>query len=133
MNKRKKNEKSVCFIKRKPYTAKQEDDIFWGKLIAWIFIFSFPIIGLLALGMPGKIKVNLLLWGIFSLLFAFYNLLGLIFKWDHARVCAKNFLKRTYKFDVRNDWTKDDKKDIVFVVVMWSIAGIILLIGAIFH
>ena len=133
MNKRKKNEKSVCFIKRKPYTAKQEDDIFFGKLIAWIFIFSFPIIGLLALGIPGKIKVNLLLWGIFSLLFAFYNLMGLIFKWDHARVCAKNFLRHTYKFDIRNNWNKEDIKDSISVVIVWCILGVASFIVSIFH
>lgn len=129
----KKHKKVVNTIKPKPYTVKQENDIVVGKLINWSFLLSFPMIGFLVWAMSSYIKVALLIWGILSLLFAFYNLLGLIFKWDHARVCAKNFLRHTYKFDVRNDWNKEDIKDSISVAVIWGIFGVILLIGSILH
>ncbi len=129
----KKHKKVVNTIKPKPYTVNQENDILVGKLINWSFLLSFPVIGFLVWVMSSYIKVALLIWGILSLLFAFYNLLGLIFKWDHARVCAKNFLRHTYKFDVRNDWNKEDIKDSISVAVIWVIFGVILLIGSILH
>ena len=128
----KKHKKVVNTIKPKPYTVNQENDILVGKLINWSFLLSFPMIGFLVWAMS-SIKVVLLIWGILSLLFAFYNLLGLIFKWDHARVCAKNFLKHTYKFDIRDDWNKKDIKDSISVTVLWSILGAILLIYSIFY
>lgn len=135
MNKsnKKQKRKSVHIVKQKPYTIKQENDIILGKIIMWSFLISFPITGLLAVGMSWKINVCLLLWGILSLLFAVYNLFGVILKLDHARVCTKNFLKKTYKFDIRNDWNKEDIKDSTSVVVVWGIFGVILLVGAIFH
>ena len=125
--------KSVHIVKQKPYTVKQENDIVVGKLINWSFILSFPMIGILTWGMSLDIKVCLFIYGTLSLLFAFYNLIGLIFKWDHARVCAKNFLKHTYKFDIRNNWNKEDINDSTSVVVIWGILGVVLLIGSIFH
>ena len=135
MNKssKKHKRKSMHTVKKKPYTVNQENDIFVGKLINWSFLLSFPMIGFFVWAISLHIKVVLLIWGIVSLLFAFYNLLGLIFKWDHARVCAKNFLRHTYKFDIRNDWNKEDIKDSISVAVVWSILGAILLIGSIFH
>lgn len=135
MNKinKKQKRKSVHIVKRKPYTVKQKNDIVVGKIIMWSFLVSFPMTGLLAVGMSWEINVCLLLWGILSLIFALYNLFGAIFKLDHARVCTKNFLKKTYKFDIRNDWNKEDIKDNTSVVVIWGIIGIILLVGAIFH
>ena len=129
----KKHKKVVSTIKPKPYTVNQENDIVVGKLINWSFILSFPMIGFLVWAMSSHIKVLLLIWGILSLLFAFYNLLGLIFKWDHARVCAKNFLRHTYKFDVRNDWNKEDIKDSISLAVIGGIFGVIFLIGSILH
>ncbi len=135
MNKsnKKRKVKSVHIVKQKPYTVKQENDIVLGKTLMWSFIISLPVIGLFTWAMSWDIQVCLLIWGISSLLFAFYNLIGLIFKWDHARVCTKNFLKHTYKFDIRNDWNKEDIKDSISVVVVCGIFGVIFLIGSIFH
>ena len=135
MNKssKKHKRKSMHTVKKKPYTVNQENDIVVGKLINWSFLLSFPIVAFLIWVIPLHINVGWIIWGILSLLFAFYNLLGLIFKWDHARVCAKNFLRHTYKFDIRNDWNKEDIKDSISVAVVWSILGAILLIGSIFH
>ncbi len=124
---------SVHIVKHKPYTVKQESDIVFGKIIMWSFLISLPMSGLLAVGMSWETKVCLLIWCILSLIFAVYNLLGVIFKWDHARVCTKNFLKKTYKFDIRNDWNKEDIKDSISVVVICGIFGVIFLIGSIFH
>ena len=132
-NNKKHKRKSVHIVKQKPYTVKQENDIVAGKLINWSFLLSFPIVAFLIWVIPLHIKVGLIIWGILSLLFAFYNLLGLIFKWNHARVCAKNFLKHTYKFDIRNNWNKEDIKDSTSVVVVWGIGGVVLLIGSIFY
>ena len=135
MNKssKKHKRKSMHTVKKKPYTVNQENDIVVGKLINWSFLLSFPIVAFLIWVIPLHLKVGLIIFGGLSLLFAFYNLLGLIFKWDHARVCAKNFLKHTYKFDIRDDWNKEDIKDSISVAVVWSILGAILLIGSIFH
>ena len=135
MNKssKKHKRKSTHIVKKKPYTVNQENDIVVGKLINWSFLLSFPIVAFLIWVIPLHINVGWIIWGILSLLFAFYNLLGLIFKWDHARVCAKNFLKHTYKFDISDDWNKEDIKDSISVTVVWSIIGAILLIGSIFH
>ena len=98
--KKKQKEKNIHTTKRKPYTNKQKNDIVVGKIINWSFILSFPLIAFLTWAMSLDIKVGWFIWGISSLLFSFYNLIGLIFKWDHARVCAKNFLRHTYKFDI---------------------------------
>ena len=124
--------KSTHIVKKKPYSVNQKNDIVVGKLINWSFLLSFPMIGFWVWAMSSYIKVALLIWGILSLLFAFYNLLGLIFKWDHARVCAKNFLKH-YKFDIRDDWNKEDIKDSISVAVVWSIFSVIFLIVSIFQ
>ena len=135
MNKssKKHKRKSTHIVKKKPYTVNQENDIVVGKLINWSFLLSFPIVAFLIWVIPLHINVGWIIWGILSLLFAFYNLLGLIFKWDHARVCAKNFLRHTYKFDIRNNWNKEDIKDSTSVVVIWGILGVVLLIGSIFY
>ena len=125
--------KSTHIVKKKPYSVNQKNDIVVGKLINWSFLLSFPIVAFLIRVIPLHIKVGWIIWGILSLLFAFYNLLGLIFKWNHARVCAKNFLKHTYKFDIRDDWNKEDIKDSISVAVVWSILGAILLIYSIFY
>ena len=130
---KRKNKKDVNTIKPKPYTVKQENDIVIGKMLMWIFILSLPFSGFLLLVASGNIKVLLLIWGILCLLFATYNLLGVIFKWDHSRVCSKSFLKKTYSFDIRNDWNKEDTKDNVSLVVICVIFGVIFLISAIFH
>ena len=125
--------KSRHIVKKKPYSVNQKNDIVVGKLINWSFLLSFPIVAFLIWVIPLHIKVGLIIFGGLFLLFAFYNLLGLIFKWDHARVCAKNFLKHTYKFDIRDDWNKEDIKDSISVAVVCSILGAIFLIGSIFH
>ena len=125
--------KNASITKPKPYTVKQENDIVIGKVLCWCFILSFPAIGLLTLIIHWKIKICLLLWSIISILFATYNFLGLIFKWDHARICSKLFIKKGYKFDIRNAWTKEDKKDSISLIVAWSIMGVILLVWALFH
>ena len=131
--KKKKKSKFAGDIKFKPYTVKQENDIFLGKVLFWTFIVSFPASVLLVLGMSWNIRVCFLIWGILSLLDATYNLLGLIFKWDHARVCAKSHLKKTHKFDIRNAWSKEDTKDSITEIVMCGTIGVISLIGAICH
>ena len=125
--------KSTHIVKKKPYSVNQKNDIVVGKLINWSFLLSFPIVAFLIRVIPLHINVGLIIWGVLSLLFAFYNLLGLIFKWNHARVCAKDFLRHTYKFDIRDDWNKEDIKDSISVAVVWSILGAILLIRSIFH
>ena len=104
MNKSNKEQKrkSVQIVKKKPYTVKQENDIVLGKTIMWSFLISFPMTAILGFVMSWKIKVCLLLWGILSLLFAVYNLLGVIFKWDHARVCVKIYLKKYIPFQFLN-------------------------------
>lgn len=130
MNKSKK--KHVHILKQKPYTLKQENDIVLGKIINWSFILSIPIMGILG-AVLDDIKISLLIWGILCLLFAFYNVLGLIFKWDHARVCTKFFLCKKYKYDIRNDWNKEDTKDIISLIVVCTFFGVVLLIGLIFH
>jgi sterol desaturase/sphingolipid hydroxylase (fatty acid hydroxylase superfamily) len=129
-NNKKQKRKSGYIMKQKPYTVKQENDIILGKVLCWCFLLALPTFGLLAWGMSWNL---LLVWSIISLIFAVYNLIGLILKWDHARVCTKNFLKRTYKFDIRNDWNKENIKDSISVVVIWVIFGVIFLVGAIFH
>ncbi len=116
--------------KFKPYSAKQENDIFLGKVLCWCFLLSFPTFGLLAWGMSWNI---LLIWSIISLIFAIYNLIGLILKWDHARVCTKIFLKKTYKFDIRNAWSKEDTKDSITEIVLSFVMGMLLLVGSVFH
>ena len=135
MNKRNKEQKrkSVQIVKKKPYTIKQENDMVLGKTIMWSFLISFPMTVILGFVMSWKIKVCLLLLGILSLLFAVYNLLGVIFKWNHARVCTKNYLKKAYKFGIRNAWTKEDTKDSISVVAIWGIFGVILLVGLFFY
>ena len=131
--KKKQKGKSIHTTKRKPYTIKQENDIVVGKIIHWSFILSLPMIAFLTLAMSLDKKVGLFIWGISFLLFSFYNLIGLIFKWDHARVCAKNLLKHTYKFDIRNNWNKEDIKDSIWVVIVCCVFGVALLIVSIFH
>ena len=131
--KKKQKGKNIHTTKRKPYTIKQENDIVVGKIINWSFILSFPMIGFLTWATSLDIKVGWFIWGISFLLFSFYNLIGLIFKWDHARVCAKNFLRHTYKFDIRNNWNKEDIKDSISVVIVWCILGVASLIVSIFH
>ena len=127
----KKHKKVVNTIKPKPYTVKQENDIVLGKIIIWCFLLSLPFTGLLGVVISWNIKVLLLVWGTLCLLFAIYNLLGFIFKWDHARVCAKTWMKK--KYDIRNDWNKEDSKGSISAAIIWSIFGVILLIGSIFH
>ena len=130
--KKKQKEKNIHTTKRKPYTNKQKNDIVVGKIINWSFILSFPLIAFLTWAMSLDIKVGWFIWGISSLLFSFYNLIGLIFKWDHARVCAKNFLRHTYKFDIRNNWNKEDIKDSISVVIILCILGVASFIVSIF-
>lgn len=128
-----KKRKNASITNPKSYTVKQENDIVIGKVLCWCFILSFPAIGLLTLIIHWKFKICLLLWSFMSILFATYNFLGLIFKWDHARICSKLFIKRGYKFDIRNAWTKEDKKDSITLIAAWSIMSVILLVGALFH
>ena len=55
--KKKKKSKIAGDIKLKPYTIKQENDIFLGKVLFWTFIVSFPASVLLVLGMSWNIRV----------------------------------------------------------------------------
>ena len=117
--------KNANAIKRKPYTRKQENDIALGKVLCWIFILSYPAIVLLALGISWLEEVCFFVLGVITLIYAFYNLMGLILRWDHARVYVQCFIKR--KIDIRNAWSKTDKKDSVSVVVFLSIMGALMI------
>ena len=70
--------------------------------------------------------------GILLLVFGVYNFAGLLFKWDHARVCAKSFLK-IYKIDIRNAWSKQDKKDNLTVALISTILGLSAVILSFFQ
>ena len=52
-------------------------------------------------------------------------------EWVSATKDCRIYTSR--KFDIRNDWNKEDIKDSISVAVVWSILGAILLIGSIFH
>ena len=122
-----KKSKSAGVVKPKPYTVKQKNNIFFGKVLFWFFMISYAVVGLLAAGMSWNIKECLIIWSILSLIFAVYNLIGLIFKWDHARVCVKIFLKK-YKINIRNAWSKEDTKDSITVIAMGATIGVLCLV-----
>ena len=124
-----KKSKYTGIKKPKPYTAKQENDVFLGKVLCWGFIMFYPAV---ALGMYRNEKARWLVLGIFSLLFALYHLMGLIFKWDHTRVCARHIAKATYQFDIKNAWSEEDTKNIIFLISFFSIFGVFGLIFSIF-
>lgn len=126
---KKQKSKYTGIKKPKPYTAKQENDVFLGKVLCWGFIMFYPAV---ALGMYRNEKALWLVLGIFSLLFALYHLMGLIFKWDHTRVCARHIAKATYQFDIRNAWSEEDTKNIIFLISFFSIFGVFGLIFSIF-
>lgn len=117
----------------KPYTVKQENDVVLGQVINWSFILSVPITGVIGYAASWGISLTMLIWGIILLLFAVYNLLGVIFKWDHARACAAYFIRRGYKLDIRGDWNKQDIKDSVLLGAVAGLIGVAFLISAIFH
>ena len=121
---KKKKSKYTGIKKPKPYTAKQENDVFLGKVLRWGFIMFYPAV---ALGMRNE-KARWLVLGIVSLLFALYHLMGLIFKWDHTRVCARQI----YQFDIRNAWSEEDTKNIIVLISFFSIFGVFGLIFSIF-
>ena len=122
--------KSAGAISPKPYTVKQENDIALGKAMFWLFILSFPVIGLIGL-LQGSMLF--LLWGILSILFATYHLLGLILKWDHARICAKHLLCKKYKYDIRNAWSREDTKDIIIIIILCGIFGAMFITDFVLH
>ena len=132
MKKKKKKKGSPEYTVKKPYTAKQETDTVIGVAIQWVFIICLLLTPFFALGMKRSANMCLLICGILILLFSFYNFLGLIFRWDHSRVCVKHLIKATYKFDVRNPWTKEDVKDSITAVVTCGVVGMAFLMCSIF-
>ena len=131
MKKKQKKGKYAGVKKLKPYTFKQENDIFLGKVLSWSFIMFYPATAWLALVMSWHERVLWLVLGVVTLLFGIYNLMGLIFKWDHARVCTKHIMKKTYKFDIRNAWSKEDTKDSITIIAIFGILGTLCLICSI--
>ncbi|MBQ9778371.1 MAG: hypothetical protein IJW22_05530 [Clostridia bacterium] len=128
--KKKQKSKYACIVDLKPYTVKQKNNIFFGKVLCWTFLISFPAVALLAVGMSWNIRVLFLIWGILSLTFAVYNLIGLNFKWDHARVCTQIDFKK--KIDIRNAWSKEDTKDSITAIVLWATIGVLALVVSIY-
>ncbi len=110
--------------KRKtPKTVKQENDIVVGKIICWGFIIAVPLI-LLAFLIVSKanespVFSNYATLSIFIPCIAFgtYNLLGLIFKWNHARACAQTFLHKRMMVDVRDKMSDEEKRETLFLVI----------------
>ena len=128
-NNKKKKGKFANAVKLKPYTAKQQDAAFLGKVLFWGLLLSFVVIVFVGVKMSWGTGKTFLILGIVSLLFAIYNLIGLILKWDHQRVCAKWCLSK-YEFDIRIPWSKEDKKDGITIAALWGGMGMLLLLGS---
>ena len=127
-DKKKLKSKYIHNPRLKPYTVKQEMDVFLGDLLHWIFILSFPITIFFALATSKKIYFSLLLCGCTFLLYAVYYLAGVIFKWDHTRICVKKLMK-IHKVDIRKDWSYQDTKDIIKFIVLDFVLGLVLIVG----
>lgn len=112
---KKKRGKFADMPRQKPHTVEQENDIVLGQVFAWGFIVSVVLVSLIVWIANGSQRLLFTLLGADILLFSLYNLVGFIFKWDHARVCVKSFLHKATRFDLRSPWSKEDTKDSVAI------------------
>ena len=124
-------------LSRKPHSVEQETNIVIGKLISWGFLVCLLVASIVcwvASESNDSFSVDcfFLVIGILLLIFGMYNFAGLLFKWDHARVCAKSFLK-IYKIDIRNAWSKQDSKDNLTVALIGTILGLSAIILSFFQ
>ena len=135
MKKQKKEKRKTTF--KKNHSVEQETNIVIGKLISWGFrlcLLVASIVCWVASESNDSFSDScfFLVIGILLLVFGVYNFAGLLFKWDHARVCAKSFLK-IYKIDIRNAWSKQDKKDNLTVALISTILGLSAVILSFFQ
>ena len=126
MKKQKKEKRKTTF--KKNHSVEQETNIVIGKLISWGFLLCLLVASIVCwVASESNDSFSdscfFLVIGILLLVFGVYNFAGLLFKWDHARVCAKSFLK-IYKIDIRNAWSKQDKKDNLTVALISTILGL---------
>ena len=135
MKKTKKEKRKTTF--KKNHSVEQETNIVIGKLISWGFLLCLLVASIVCwVASESNDSFSdscfFLVIGILLLVFGVYNFAGLLFKWDHARVCAKSFLK-IYKIDIRNAWSKQDKKDNLTVTLISTILGLSAVILSFFQ
>ena len=135
MKKQKKEKRKTTF--KKNHSVEQETNIVIGKLISWGFLLCLLVASIVCwVASESNDSFSdscfFLVIGILLLVFGVYNFAGLLFKWDHARVCAKSFLK-IYKIDIRNAWSKQDKKDNLTVTLISTILGLSAVILSFFQ
>ena len=135
MKKQKKEKRKTTF--KKNHSVEQETNIVIGKLISWGFLLCLLVASIVCwVASESNDSFSdscfFLVIGILLLVFGVYNFAGLLFKWDHARVCAKSFLK-IYKIDIRNAWSKQDKKDNLTVALISTILGLSAVILSFFQ
>ena len=135
MKKTKKEKRKTTF--KKNHSVEQETNIVIGKLISWGFLLCLLVASIVCwVASESNDSFSdscfFLVIGILLLVFGVYNFAGLLFKWDHARVCAKSFLK-IYKIDIRNAWSKQDKKDNLTVALISTILGLSAVILSFFQ
>ena len=134
MKKQKKKEENNF---QKKHRVEQETNIVIGKLVSWGFLLCLLVASIVCwVASESNDSFSdscfFLVIGILLLVFGVYNFAGLLFKWDHARVCAKSFLK-IYKIDIRNAWSKQDKKDNLTVALISTILGLSAVILSFFQ
>ena len=135
MKKQKKEKRKTTF--KKNHSVEQETNIVIGKLVSWGFLLCLLVASIVCwVASESNDSFSdscfFLVIGILLLVFGVYNFAGLLFKWDHARVCAKSFLK-IYKIDIRNAWSKQDKKDNLTVALISTILGLSAVILSFFQ
>ena len=135
MKKQKKEKRKTTF--KKNHSVEQETNIVIGKLISWGFLLCLLVASIVCwVASESNDSFSdscfFLVIGILLLVFGVYNFAGLLFKWDHARVCSKSFLK-IYKIDIRNAWSKQDKKDNLTVTLISTILGLSAVILSFFQ
>ena len=135
MKKTKKEKRKTTF--KKNHSVEQETNIVIGKLISWGFLLCLLVASIVCwVASESNDSFSdscfFLVIGILLLVFGVYNFAGLLFKWDHARVCSKSFLK-IYKIDIRNAWSKQDKKDNLTVTLISTILGLSAVILSFFQ
>ena len=122
--------------KPRPHTKAEENDIVIGKVIFWGFIILLPLLAfVLYLASRGEGSeaniIGLIGWIIiFSLviLFGSYLILGVIFKWNHARACARSFIYNARKIDLRDPWTAEEKRESLMMGIFLTVSAIALIV-----